>query len=114
MKLRVPQTGPSTAAICRQIIKQLTRAGFAMTLAPRLPAALATVQHTPGVLVIVDQMDPQAGQHLVEDLHETAISKVCSSTTSVSGSGSAGSRYRSISGQPRSYTRTIPSTPGMR
>jgi DNA-binding response OmpR family regulator len=71
MKQHAPQSAASTAAIRRDIIEHLTQAGFAVTLAPRLSEALATMQHTPGLLVILDLMDPEAGQQLVEDLRAT-------------------------------------------
>jgi DNA-binding response OmpR family regulator len=69
MKPRTLHPITSTTTIRRQLIEHLTQAGFAVTLAHRLREALATAQHTPGLLVILDLMDPEAGAQLVEDLH---------------------------------------------
>lgn len=71
MKPHTARPAAPTAAIRRQILDQLTQAGFALRLAHRLPEALAIVQHTPGLLVILDLMDAEAGQRLVEDLRAT-------------------------------------------
>lgn len=71
MKQRPPRPAASTTAIRREIIEQLTQAGFTVTLAHRLREALARVQHTPGVLVILDLMDLEAGQQVVEELCAT-------------------------------------------
>ena len=68
MKQRTPPPAGSTATIRRELIEHLTQAGFAVTLTHRLREALATVQHQPGALVILDLMDPQTGAQLVEEL----------------------------------------------
>ena len=71
MKPRTRRPAASLAIIRRQIIEHLTQAGFAVTLAHRLPAALATMQHRVRVVVILDLIDPATGEQLVEDLRAT-------------------------------------------